>query len=143
MEHSLWGTTMPGRRVRALVEQLQRFERGRFVGVREAGWTYRRISAHLGTCIGDVSLFSAVMCGMFPHPVGFSDESRFCMYANDERACVQRSPGERHLPECIRPRHTGPTSGFMLCGGISYNSRSHFGVSAWKIRQCPLHFIGC
>ena len=30
------------------VEQLQPFERGRIVGMREVGWTYRRIAAHVG-----------------------------------------------------------------------------------------------
>lgn len=39
---------MPRRRVRAPVEQLQPFERGHIVGLREAGWTYRRIAAHVG-----------------------------------------------------------------------------------------------
>ena len=48
------------------------------------------------------------------HSADFSDESRFCLYANDECTCVQRRPGEHHLPECIRPRYRGPTSGFMM-----------------------------
>ena len=39
---------MPLRRVRIFVEQLQPFERGRIVGLRETGWTYRRIAAHVG-----------------------------------------------------------------------------------------------
>ena len=48
-----------------------------------------------------------------------------CLYARSGCTRVRRRPGERHLPECIRPRHTGPTSGFMVWGAISYNSRSH------------------
>ena len=36
------------RRVCTPVEQFQSFERGRTVGLREAGWTYRRIVAHVG-----------------------------------------------------------------------------------------------
>ena len=52
--------------------------------------------------------------------VVFRDESRFCLYASDGRTCgLRRRPDERHLLECIRLRHTGPTS------AISYNSRSH------------------
>ena len=47
------------------------------------------------------------------------------MYASDGRTRVRRRPGENHLPECIRSRHTGPTSGSMVWGTISYNSRSH------------------
>ena len=37
-----------------------------------------------------------------------------CVYASDGRTTVWRRPGERHLAECTRPRHTGPISGFML-----------------------------
>ena len=36
---------MPLRRVCTPVEQLQSFEWGRIVNLREAGWTYRRIAA--------------------------------------------------------------------------------------------------
>ena len=45
------GTTMPRRRVHTPVE-LQPFERGRIVGLREAGWSYRRIAAHVGHNVG-------------------------------------------------------------------------------------------
>ena len=38
---------------------------------------------------------------------------------------VRRKLGEFHLQECIRPRHTGSTSGFIVWWGISYNSQSH------------------
>ena len=48
--------------------------------------------------------------------VVFSGESRFCHYASDGRTRIRRRPDERHLPEYIRPRHTGPTSGFMVWG---------------------------
>ena len=41
--------------------------------------------------------------------VMFNAEIRFCLCA-----CVRRRPGELHLPECIRPRHTGPTPSFMV-----------------------------
>ena len=49
---------MPRRRVRTPVEQLQPFERGRIVGLREAGWTYRRIVVHVGH-------YLSVMCRCF------------------------------------------------------------------------------
>ena len=52
---------MPLQRVPTLAEQLQSFERGRIVDLREAGWIYRRIAAHVGH-IG-VPLLSAVVCG--------------------------------------------------------------------------------
>ena len=38
---------MPRRRLKYSYEQLQ-FGRGRFIGLREARWTYRRIAAHVG-----------------------------------------------------------------------------------------------
>ena len=46
-------------------------------------------------------------------------------FASDGHTPVRRRHGEHHLPECIRPRHIGPNSGFMVWeGGISYISRS-------------------
>ena len=48
--------------------------------------------------------------------VVFSDESRLCLYASDGRTRVRRRPGERRLPECIRPRHTDPILGLMVWG---------------------------
>ena len=39
---------MPHRRVNTPIEQLQPFERGRIVGLREAGWAYQWITAHVG-----------------------------------------------------------------------------------------------
>ena len=68
------------------------------------------------------------------HFVVISDESRFCLYANDGRT---RRSGECHLPECICPQHTVPTSDFMVWGGgaISYNSRSHFVFVQGKVNS--------
>ena len=57
------------------------------------------------------------------HSVLFSKQNRFCLYASDGRTPVRRRPDERHLPECNRSRQTGPISGFIICGAISYNSR--------------------
>ncbi|GBL88194.1 Transposable element Tc1 transposase [Araneus ventricosus] len=56
--------------------------------------------------------------------VVFSDESRFCLGASDGRVLIRRRPGERLQPNCLRPRHTGPTPGVMVWGAISYDSRS-------------------
>ena len=56
--------------------------------------------------------------------VVFSDESRFCLCASDSRVLVRRRPGERLQPNCLLPRHTGPTPGVMVWGAISYDSRS-------------------
>ncbi|GBN35713.1 Transposable element Tc1 transposase [Araneus ventricosus] len=56
--------------------------------------------------------------------VVFSDESRFYLGASDGRVLIRRRPGERLQPNCLRPRHTGPTPGVMVWGAISYDSRS-------------------
>ena len=50
--------------------------------------------------------------------VVFRDESRFWVYENYGGPRVQRRLGERHFPECILPRQTGPIRSF-----ISYDSR--------------------
>ena len=39
--------SMPRRRIRQRYEQVEQFERGRIVGLREAGWSYRQIARHL------------------------------------------------------------------------------------------------
>ena len=57
--------------------------------------------------------------------VVFSVNSRFCQYASDGRTRLRARPGERHIAECISPRYIGPSSGFIVCGAISYNSWSH------------------
>ncbi|GBM59499.1 hypothetical protein AVEN_70475-1 [Araneus ventricosus] len=51
--------------------------------------------------------------------VVLSAESRFCLGANDVRVLVRRRPSERLQPSCLRPRHTGPTLGVIVCGAIS------------------------
>ena len=56
--------------------------------------------------------------------VFFNDESRFCLYASDGRTRLRRRPGERHLPECIQPPHTGPISGLTVWGP-SVTTRGH------------------
>ena len=49
----------------ATIVAIRPLERGRIVGLRETGRTYRRINAQ---CIGGVSLLSAADCGTLPHP---------------------------------------------------------------------------
>ncbi|GFS94214.1 hypothetical protein TNCV_3786711 [Trichonephila clavipes] len=39
---------MACRRIRAHYEQLSEFERGRIIGLKEAGWANRRIARHMG-----------------------------------------------------------------------------------------------
>ena len=63
------------------------------------------------------------------------DESRFRLYASDGRTRVRPRPVERHLPECICPRHTDPTPGFMVWGAISYDSRSYLVFLQGKVNS--------
>ena len=66
--------------------------------------------------------------------VVFSDESRFCLYMSDGRTHVRRRSGERHLPECIRPRHRSRLR-LHEVGAISYNSRSHLVFLQGKVNS--------
>ena len=53
------------RRVCTPVDELQPFERGRIVGLREAGWTYRRIAAHIGRNVSMVCRsFNSDLCNI-------------------------------------------------------------------------------
>ena len=87
---------MPHRRVRTPVEQLQPFELGRIVDLREAGWTYRRIVAHVGHNI--------VVCRCFQQWSVEHSHTRRLLEVLDARAvqtrvkidvlCEQRWPSE-------------------------------------------------
>lgn len=39
---------MSGRRIRSHYDHMTVLERGRVIGLREAGWAYQRIARHLG-----------------------------------------------------------------------------------------------
>ena len=69
------------------------------------------------------------------HSAVFSDESRFCLYVSDGHTHVWHRLGEHHLPECICPRHAGPTSGFLVWGAISYNPQSHLVYLEGKVNS--------
>ncbi|GFX30908.1 transposable element Tcb2 transposase [Trichonephila clavipes] len=56
--------------------------------------------------------------------VVFSDESRFNLSSDDNRARVWRTRGERLNPAFALQKHTTPTAGVMLWGAIAYNTRS-------------------
>ncbi|GFW16252.1 transposable element Tcb1 transposase [Trichonephila clavipes] len=54
--------------------------------------------------------------------VVFTGESRICLLHHDGRIRVWRHRGERMLNSCVMHRHTGPTPGIMVWGGIGYHS---------------------
>ncbi|GFX66703.1 HTH_Tnp_Tc3_2 domain-containing protein [Trichonephila clavipes] len=105
---------MPLRRNRRQYEQLTDFDRGRIIGLREAGWSNRRIGHHLGQeRYGSCSVLATVdhrrQCRLdFCRPratwsvtdwrrVIFSDESRFSLGADDHRTRVWRRTGQRSI----------------------------------------------
>ncbi|GFT16124.1 uncharacterized protein TNCV_3316421 [Trichonephila clavipes] len=45
--------------------------------------------------------------------VVFSDESRFSLFASDGHELVRRRPKKCLQPNCVQPRHIGPTPGVM------------------------------
>ncbi|GFT93309.1 uncharacterized protein TNCV_904611 [Trichonephila clavipes] len=54
----------------------------------------------------------------------FSNESRFCLQHQDGIIRVWRHRDECTLKACIGHRHTGPSPGVMVWGGIGYTCRS-------------------
>ncbi|GFV86103.1 transposable element Tc1 transposase [Trichonephila clavipes] len=119
---------MPLRRNRRQYEQLTDFDRGRIIGLREAGWSNRRIGRHLGR--SDM----AVPTGFLPtsatwsvtdwRRVIFSDESRFSLSDDDHRTRVWRRTGQRSDPAFIVERHTAISQGVTVWGAISWDTRS-------------------
>ncbi|GFX39733.1 transposable element Tcb1 transposase [Trichonephila clavipes] len=54
----------------------------------------------------------------------FTDESRICLQHHDGRIRVWRHHGERMLNSCVMNRHTSPSPGIMVWGGIGYHSHN-------------------
>ncbi|GFV03730.1 transposable element Tcb2 transposase [Trichonephila clavipes] len=139
---------MPLRRNRRQYEQLTDFDRGRIIGLREAGWSNRRIGRHLGRSDmvvarcwqrwiteGRVYRRGRAVSTGFCRPratwsvtdwrrVIFSDESRFSLSADDHRARVWRRTGQRSDPAFIVERHTAISQGVTVWGAISWDTRS-------------------
>ncbi|GFX66341.1 transposable element Tcb1 transposase [Trichonephila clavipes] len=67
----------------------------------------------------------------------FTDESRICLQHHDGRKRVCRHRGERMLNSCVMQRHTGPSAGIMIWGGIGYSSRTPpVRIAGTLISQC-------
>ncbi|GFV30093.1 transposable element Tcb1 transposase [Trichonephila clavipes] len=132
---------MPLRRNRRQYEQLTDFDRGRIIGLREAGWSNRRIGRHLGRSDMVVArcwqqwITEGSVDWIFCRPratwsvtdwrrVIFSDESRFSLSADDHRTRVWRRTGQRSDPAFIVQRHTAISQGVTVWGAISWDTRS-------------------
>ncbi|GFW63115.1 transposable element Tc1 transposase [Trichonephila clavipes] len=61
--------------------------------------------------------------------VVFSDECRFLLGASDGHVLVKRRPGKHLEPNCLQPRCIRLTTGVIVWGEISYDSRSTVVVS--------------
>ncbi|GFW49907.1 transposable element Tcb2 transposase [Trichonephila clavipes] len=119
---------MPLRRNRRQYEQLTDFDRGRIIGLREAGWSNRRIGRHLGRSDMAVSTGFLPTSGHWSvtdwRRVIFSNESRFSLSADDHRTRVWRRTGQRSDPAFIVERHTAISQGVTVWGAISWDTRS-------------------
>ncbi|GFW55825.1 transposable element Tcb2 transposase [Trichonephila clavipes] len=139
---------MPLRRNWRQYEQLTDFDRGRIIGLREAGWSNRRIGRHLGRsdmvvarcwqqwitegrvyrrggqCRLDFCRPRATWSVTDWRRVIFSDESRFSLSADDHSTRVWRRTGQRSDPAFIVERHTAISQGVTVWGAISWDTRS-------------------
>ncbi|GFU27988.1 DDE_3 domain-containing protein [Trichonephila clavipes] len=117
-------------------------------GLREAGWSNRRIGRHLGRsdmvvarcwqqwitegrvyrrggqCRLDFCRPRATWSVTDWRRVIFSDESRFSLSTDDHRTRVWRRTGQRSDPAFIVERHTAISQGVTVWGAISWDTRS-------------------
>ncbi|GFT93867.1 transposable element Tc1 transposase [Trichonephila clavipes] len=127
---------MPLRRNRRQYEQLTDLDRGRIIGLREAGWSNRRIGRpSVGAILqllgvgnsgsqkvectvaeGSVDWIRATWSVTDWRRVIFSDESRFSLSADDHRTRVWRRTGQRSDPAFIVERHTAISQGVTVWG---------------------------
>ncbi|GFW56036.1 DDE_3 domain-containing protein [Trichonephila clavipes] len=119
---------MPLRRNRRQYEQLTDFDRGRIIGLREAGWSNRRIGrpsvGAIWQCRLDFYQPRATWSVTDWRRVIFSDESRFSLSADDHRTRVWSRTGQRSDPAFIVERHTAISQGVTVWGAISWDTRS-------------------
>ncbi|GFU24230.1 HTH_Tnp_Tc3_2 domain-containing protein [Trichonephila clavipes] len=131
---------MPLRRNRRQYERLTDLIGGRIIGLREAGWSNRRIGRHLGRSDMVVArcwqqwITEGSVDWIFCRPratwsvtdwrrVIFSDESRFSLSADDHRTCLEaHRPAVRSGIYCRA--HTAISQGVTVWGAISWDTRS-------------------
>ncbi|GFT02492.1 transposable element Tcb1 transposase [Trichonephila clavipes] len=115
---------MPLHHFRRQYEQLSQFERGKIIGMMEAGWSTRRVFHQLGCsdCVWCHARGNRTAVEW--NQVVFSDESRFNISRNDNRVRVWRPCGEHLNPGFALQQHTTPTAGVMVWDAFAYNTRS-------------------
>ncbi|GFT15453.1 transposable element Tcb1 transposase [Trichonephila clavipes] len=104
---------MSRRKQRSAFDQVFEFDRGRIVAYQEImDYLSEKSVTEIQTTVEESK--EAV----------FTDESRICLEYHDGRIRVWRHRGERMLNSCVIHRHTDPTPGIMVWGGIGYTSRT-------------------
>ncbi|GFW70221.1 transposable element Tc1 transposase [Trichonephila clavipes] len=136
------------RRRRSHHQQLPKFERGCVIRLREGGLSSLDTPEKLGwniSTVHDCEQWSRD--GTISRKPGFGrprgsteredrhirrlaveHRTAFCLRASDGRVLFRRRSGERLQPNCLRPRHTGPTPGVMVWRTISYENITSFVV---------------
>ena len=130
---------MPRRRVCSHVEHFQPFNRGRIVDLREAGWTYRRITAHVRNNV-------SVTCHCFHQWSVEHSHTRILGFGRPrstdvrqyrrivQAAVVARTPSRNeirvHITPAMSPRTTGNR---LLAAGLRLR------VLVARLRLTPRH----
>ncbi|GFV03693.1 uncharacterized protein TNCV_1876411 [Trichonephila clavipes] len=130
---------MPPRRIRAHYEQLLEFERGRIIGMKNAGSANQRIARQIGRRmrpLEDTSKngqtmadFSVMMVAvdLGTRQIG-NDASHSQLYPENHRRRVWRHLGQRAYSAFTIARDTGPQQGVIVWRAISFDSRTPLGV---------------
>ncbi|GFV68115.1 transposable element Tc1 transposase [Trichonephila clavipes] len=128
---------LPCRRIRAHYEKLSEFERGRMIGLKEAGWANWKIARYMDRNDTDVRRCwqEWVDSGRFQRHDGgnhadwrrivFSDVYRFQLCPNNYLRRVWRSPEKRADPAFTIVHQAGPVPGVM-----QDNARPHTALVA-------------
>ncbi|GFU44501.1 transposable element Tcb1 transposase [Trichonephila clavipes] len=113
---------MPLRRFRRQYEQLSQFERGRIIGMMEAGWSARQVARQLGRsdCVVKRCWDQWIREMPFTRKAG-SGRPRQTSHHEDRHI---RPRGERLNLAFASQRHTAPTAGGMVWSAIVYNTQS-------------------
>ncbi|GFU27488.1 uncharacterized protein TNCV_3221441 [Trichonephila clavipes] len=129
---------MPLRRNRWQYEQLTDFDRGRIIGLREAGWSNRRIGRHLGRSDMVVArLLATVDHRRHPVPSRETIRRRLTEVGLRSRRPLRRLQLTPHHRQCrldfCRPRETWSVTDWRR--GI-FSDESRFSLSADDHRTC-------
>ncbi|GFW72400.1 transposable element Tc1 transposase [Trichonephila clavipes] len=139
---------MPRLRIQAHYEQLSKFERGRIIGMKNAGSANRRITRQIGRRMRPLEAtgkngwtmadFSVMMVAvdLRTRQIG-NDASHFQLYPENHRGHTWRHLGYRAYPAFTIACDTGPQPGVMVWRAISFDSRTRLGVITGTLTAQP------